>query len=132
MSLTGGTRCAVNQVLYHLGSRGIEHDLLPLQESRSIPVMAYCPLAQAGSLRRGLTVHPQVQQVASRHGATPLQVLLAWCIRNPNILAIPKASSAGHVLENAAAAALELLPDDLAVLDKAFPAPGRKVPLDMV
>ncbi|MDF2937808.1 MAG: hypothetical protein K0Q90_3181 [Paenibacillaceae bacterium] len=132
LSLTGGIKCAVNQVLYHLGSRGIEHELLPFLEDRGIPVMAYCPLAQGGSLRKGLTAHPVVQAIAGRHQVTPLQVLLAWCIRSSNVLAIPKASSVKHVLENASAAALELLPEELAGLDQAFPAPGRKVPLDMV
>ena len=53
-SVPGGKNCAVNQVLYHVGSRGIEYDLLPFLRERQIPVMAYCPLAQAGRLRRGL------------------------------------------------------------------------------
>ena len=132
LQLTGGTGCVVNQVLYHLGSRGIEYDLMPLLESKGIPVMAYCPLAQGGSLRKGLTAHPAVQAVAQRHRATPLQVMLAWCIRSGNTLAIPKASSAKHVLENAAAAALELTPEEIAELNESFPAPSRKVPLDMV
>lgn len=132
LALNGGAGCAVNQVLYHLGSRGIEYDLMPFQESKGIPVMAYCPLAQGGSLRKGLTAHPAVQAAAQRHQATPLQVVLAWCIRSSNTMAIPKASSVKHVLENAAAAALELTPEDLAELDRAFPAPSRKLPLDMV
>ncbi|MBW7455566.1 aldo/keto reductase, partial [Paenibacillus sepulcri] len=46
LSLENGTECAVNQVLYHLGSRGIEFDLLPHAQNNGIPVMAYCPLAQ--------------------------------------------------------------------------------------
>ena len=48
LSEEGGNACAANQVLYHLASRGIEYDLLPDCQQRHIPVMAYCPLAQAG------------------------------------------------------------------------------------
>ena len=49
-----GEHCATNQVLYHLASRGIEYDLLASCQQHSLPVMAYCPLAQAGRLRDGL------------------------------------------------------------------------------
>lgn len=126
-----GDHCVVNQVLYHLGSRGIEYDLLPWMEERDVACMAYCPLAQAGTLRRGLFTSPAVEEVARRHGATPAQVLLAFCVRDGNVIAIPRTSSAEHAVENARAAELELDDRDLALLDRAFPAPTRKMPLDM-
>ncbi|MFH5181770.1 aldo/keto reductase [Paenibacillus sp. TAB 01] len=130
--LPEGARCAVNQVLYHLGSRGIEFDLLPWQRERCVPTMAYCPLAQAGSLQRGLTEHKTVKEIARKYGLGPLQLLLAWCIRQDDIIAIPKASSEAHVLENAAAVSVRLSEEDLVLLDQAFPPPSRKVPLDIV
>ncbi|MCQ4086506.1 aldo/keto reductase [Saccharibacillus sp. JS10] len=127
-----GRGCESNQVLYHLGSRGIEYDLLPWQHQARMPIMAYCPLAQGGSLRRELMDHPEVRGVAERLSATPAQVLLAWVIRSGEVMAIPKASSPDHVTENAAAALLDLSQDDLQRLNEAFPAPSRKVPLEMV
>lgn len=130
--VTGGKACATNQVLYHLGSRGIEFDLLPWCQQQQIPVMAYCPLAQAGRLRDDLFNSRAVQDVAHAHQATPAQVLLAWAIRQPGVMAIPKASSVEHVKENAAALALQLSDEAIALLDQAFPAPGRKTPLDVV
>ncbi|WP_274655415.1 aldo/keto reductase [Paenibacillus humicola] len=133
--LTGtaaGSRCAVNQVLYHLGSRGIEVDLLPWQLERGIPVMAYSPLAQAGALRKGLLTDGTVREVAQKHGVQPLQVLLAWSVRSGSVLALPKASTAEHVKQNAAAFELELTEADLKALDAAFPRPARKVPLDII
>ena len=130
--VTGGKACATNQVLYHLGSRGIEFDLLPWCQQQQIPVMAYCPLAQAGRLRDDLFNSRAVQYVAHAHQATPAQVLLAWAIRQPGVMAIPKASSVDHVKENAAALALQLSDEAIALLDQAFPAPGRKTPLDVV
>lgn len=131
-SVAGGQACATNQVLYHLGSRGIEFDLLPWCRQQQMPVMAYCPLAQAGRLRDDLFNSRAVQEVAHAHQATSAQVLLAWAIREQGLMAIPKASSVDHVKENAAALALNLSAEAIALLEKAFPAPGRKTPLDVV
>lgn len=131
-ALPGGSHCMTNQVLYHLASRGIDYDLLPWCRAHAMPVMAYCPLAQAGTLRRNLFVHPAVMQIARQHQATPAQVLLAWALRQPGVIAIPKASSIAHVEENARALTLFLTVDDLAVLDAAFPAPTQKHALEMV
>lgn len=132
LRIPGGNHCAVNQVLYHLGSRGIEHELLPYLSGHKIPVMAYSPLAQAGTLRKGLTENETVQRIARDHGATPLQILLAWSIREADVLAIPKAGTRQHVEENEAAGKLVLTSDELWQLDDAFPQPSWKVPLDMI
>jgi diketogulonate reductase-like aldo/keto reductase len=127
----GGNRCAVNQVLYHLGSRGIEYDLIPWLDSHKVPVMAYCPLAQAGTLRRGLVQSDAVKKVALAHDATPMQVLLSFLMHSDKVIAIPKASSPEHVYENAQAGLLELTPRDMDILSVSFPPPRHKVPLDM-
>lgn len=126
-----GSNCLTDQVLYHLGSRGIEYGLLPALQKRDISVMAYCPLAQAGRLRRGLLEHPAVADTARIHGVTPSQVLLAFLLSRPGVVPIPRTSRAEHTLENAGAAQLRLTAEDLARLDAAFPAPTRRVPLDM-
>ena len=130
--VNGGRACAANQVLYHLASRGIEHSLLPWCQRQTMPVMAYCPLAQAGRLRSGLLAHPQVQAVADAHGVTAAQVLLAWVIQHPGVMAIPKAATVAHVEENAAARQIRLTAEDMTKLNDAFPAPVGKVPLDVV
>lgn len=131
-SLAGGEDCAANQVLYHLASRGIEYDLLPWCQQQSMPVMAYCPLAQAGRLREGLMHHPALNQLAAEKGITVAQLLLAWVVSHDGVMAIPKAGSVAHVRENAAALDIALSEEDRAKMEKAFPAPGRKTPLDVV
>lgn len=128
----GGQACATNQVLYHLASRGIEYDLLPWCQQQSMPVMAYCPLAQAGRLRAGLMNHPVVNAIAKEYNATAAQVLLAWVIGHPGVMAIPKASSIMHVEENAGALGITLSVEALQKLDAAFPAPKNKTALDVV
>jgi len=59
-----------------------------------------------------------VDGVAAKHGATHMQVALAWLLqRSPNILLIPGTSSVAHLEENLAAGRLQLDTDDLATLD---------------
>ena len=130
-ALPSGKNCAVNQVLYHLGSRGIEFDLLPWMRRHGVALMAYCPLAQAGTLRRGLFENEIVAAVAQKHGCDVTQVLLAWCIRDGSTIAIPRSSKKEHTLLNAGADTVQLDAEDLADLDKAFPPPSHKMPLDV-
>ena len=131
LALPGGDHCMTDQVLYHLGSRGIEYELLPYLQSRSIPVMAYCPLAQAGRLRDGLFANASVKEIAAAHNATPAQILLAFLLHQQGVIPIPRTGSAAHVVENAGAANIKLTADETALLDRAFPAPQHKVPLDV-
>lgn len=131
-SVPNGTHCAVNQVLYHLGSRGVEYALLPWMEEHGVPLMAYCPLAQAGSLRRELLGSNAVRKVAEKNGLTETQVLLAFVLHHNNVLAIPKAGSPQHVQENAQMMNFELSQEDYEILSSAFPAPNRKTYLDIV
>ncbi|GMA14487.1 aldo/keto reductase [Deinococcus metallilatus] len=123
----GGEQVATDQVLYNLTRRGIEVDLLPECQAQGLPVMAYSPVEQGRLLRQ-----PVLQEVARRHGATPAQVALAWVLRQPGVIAIPKASREEHVRENRAAVDVRLSEEDLAQLDRAFPAPMRPVPLEML
>lgn len=132
LSEEGGTDCAANQVLYHLASRGIEYDLIPDCQQQQIPIMAYCPLAQAGKLRHELLTHPVLTAIAQQKGISVAQVLLAWAIRKEGIVAIPKASSIAHVAENAAALEVTLSNEELGMINQAFPPPTEKMPLDVV
>jgi diketogulonate reductase-like aldo/keto reductase len=121
--------CATDQVLYNLEARGAEFDLLPYCAARGMPVMAYSPVGQGGRLLES----GALAKVAARHaGATPARVALAWTLRRPGIVSIPKATAAGHVRDNVAALELVLSEDDVATLDGAFPPPRRKRPLAML
>ena len=61
-----------------------------------------------------------------------VMIALAWVLRHPNVIAIPKAARELHVRQNAEAAAISLTPQDLAEIDHAFPPPRRAVPLAML
>lgn len=121
----GGNNC-INQVLYNLGSRGIEWDLLPWQRERGIATMAYSPLHQTQLLRRG-----PMQTIAKELGITPAQLALAWLLHQ-NTIPIPKSSNLKRVEENCKAWDIVLSADVLKRLDAAFPPPARKMPLDIL
>ena len=123
--LAGGDGVASNQVMYNLNRRGIEFSLLPWCEKRRIPIMAYSPLDQGRLLRSR-----EIQQIATRHSATPALVALAWVLRQNDMIVIPKAGSEAHVRENHGALNVRLDDEDIAALDRAFPPPGRKQPLE--
>jgi diketogulonate reductase-like aldo/keto reductase len=125
--IPGGDRVACNQVLYNLSRRGIEFDLLPQARKSGLNVMAYTPIEQGRILGEATLL-----RVAERHRATPAQIALAWVLRDGGVIAIPRASSVGHVRDNAAAADISLAPEDLAELDRAFPPPKRKRSLEMI
>jgi diketogulonate reductase-like aldo/keto reductase len=116
-----------NQVLYCLSRRGPEFDLLPWMRRHSIPLMAYSPLDQGRLL--GTAV---LKKLASETGHTPAQLALAWLLARPGVVTIPKSSTRERVEENLAALDIELTPQVLAELDRAFPAPRRKQPLEML
>jgi diketogulonate reductase-like aldo/keto reductase len=120
--------CAADQVLYSLEHRGIEFDLLPFCAKQRVPVMAYSPVGQGGKLLR----HRALHDVAARHAITPAQVAIAWTLRDPNVVSIPKASDPTHIRQNAATRDVRLTHDDLATLDAAFAPPARKRGLAML
>ncbi|WP_159717867.1 aldo/keto reductase [Geminicoccus flavidas] len=126
-AVPGGRACAANQILLNLTRRGPEFDLLPWCRQRGMPVMAYSPIEQGR-----LPASPELDEVARRHGVDRFAVALAWVLHHPGVIAIPKASSQTHVAANRRAADLRLDKDDLALLDRAFPPPRRKRPLEML
>jgi len=125
--LNGGAHCATNQVLYNLRRRGIEAGLLPWSREHRMPIMAYSPIEQGRLLRDRTLV-----SIAARHDTTPAQIAIAWVLRQKDMIVIPKAGSEVHVRQNRAALDLSLSKEDLAELDRAYPAPKRLVPLELL
>ncbi|MDE2228856.1 MAG: aldo/keto reductase [Alphaproteobacteria bacterium] len=126
-ALPGGNGCTANQLLYNLGRRGIEWNLMPALAARGIPVMAYSPLEQGR-----LPGKRALKEIAAARGATAAQVALAWVLQRPGVIAIPKAANPTHVAENRAALDLVLASAELAALDRAFPPPRGKASLAML
>jgi pyridoxine 4-dehydrogenase len=100
------------QNLYNLAARG-DDDLVDRCAREGIGYTPFFPLGGFSPLQSGA-----LDAVASRLGATPMQVALVWLLRrSPSILLIPGTSSVAHLRENVAAASLELAAEAVAELD---------------
>jgi diketogulonate reductase-like aldo/keto reductase len=117
-----GDRCTTNQVLYNLGDRGIERDLLPWCEQHDMPLMAYSPLGGADA---NLLRDPTPARIGAARVCSAAAVALAWTIRNGKVIAIPESGSPAHVKENAVALSLALTPEELHALDAGHPPPDH-------
>jgi diketogulonate reductase-like aldo/keto reductase len=126
LDIEAASACATNQVLYNLENRQIEFDLLAWCEKHKIPLMAYSPVGHG----RGLLDNATLKKIAKHHDVTAAQIALAWVLRQPGLIAIPKASNEKHVRDNARSIEIELTERDLADLDREFPPPrsNQKLP----
>lgn len=120
-------RIACNQVLYSLGTRGIERELLPFCAQHGIAVVGYTPFRKGGFPEPGSAGYRLLSQIAARHDRTPRQVVLRFLTRAPGLFTIPKAVDPEHVRENASGADFTLADEEVAAIDRAFPAPRRRV-----
>lgn len=124
-SVPSGKNVAANQILYNLNRRGPEFDLIPWCRAHNIPIMAYSPVDQGA-----LTANAELIHLAKAYQATAAQVALAFLVRQGNVIPIPKTSSIHRVEENLAAVDLKISDADWQALDRMFPPPKRKMPLE--
>ncbi|MCW2704158.1 MAG: oxidoreductase [Blastococcus sp.] len=127
VAVPGGTRFQTDQVLYNLGRRGTEYDLLPWLRETGTPLMAYSPVDHGSLLE-----HPAIRDMAGAKGVTPAQLAIAWVLRLPDVFAVAKASTRAHVIENSAAMEISFSPAELDQLDRILPPPFSKVPLEVL
>lgn len=128
----GGDHCCVNQVLYNLSNRGIEYDLIPWCREHGVQIMAYSPLGDDTAGRHLMTHTEAVKTLAAKYAVAPEAILLAFVIRDGIINTVFKTASIEHLDANMQALDVTLTPDDLLLLDKTFPAPTAKVPLQKI
>jgi len=132
LEVAGHGRIACNQVLYHLQERAIEHAVIPWCAKNGVAVVAYSPFGHDDFPQAHSKGGALLQNIANRHDASARQVALAFLTREPNLLAIPKASTAEHASDNAAAGDLALSAEDIAALDHAFPRGPKPRSLPML
>jgi diketogulonate reductase-like aldo/keto reductase len=132
LAVVGKGRIACNQVLYHLQERAIEHAVMPWCEKHGVAVVAYSPFGHNDFPSPRSKAGEVLQAIAKTHGASVRQVVLGFLTRQPEVFAIPKASSSEHAADNAAAGKLVLSDDEIADLDKAFPRGPKPRSLPML
>ena len=109
-----------NQVYYALNQRGIEFDLLPAMNTLNIALMAYSPLGTGN-----LAQHADLALLAAEHGLSAAQLALAWILRHPHAVAIPKSTHLARIEENWQASQIQLSATALTQLDALFQSPTR-------
>ena len=112
--------CQSNQVYYALNERGIEFDLLPAMNTLNIALMAYSPLGTGN-----LAQHAGLSLLGAEHGLSAAQLALAWILRHPHAVAIPKSTHFARIEENWQASQIQLRAPMLTQLDALFSAPTR-------
>jgi aryl-alcohol dehydrogenase-like predicted oxidoreductase len=97
---------------YNVAHRGDEA-LIASLAAHGVSYVAFWPLGGFNPLQSGV-----LDQVAESLATSPHAVAIAWLLhRAPNIVVIPGTSSVAHLLENLAAADLQLSEDALTALD---------------
>ncbi|MFT4434863.1 aldo/keto reductase [Caballeronia sp. 15715] len=126
-ALENGNRCATNQILYNVARRGPEFELLPWMRERNMPAMAYSPVDHARLPKQSV-----LNDIAKARGLSAMQVALAWVLQQPQVIAIPKAGTVAHVIENAAAREVTLSGEEMSLIDSQFKPPRSKRALEML
>lgn len=106
------TPLATNQVLYNVLRRETaDNGVLAFCQENDIVFTAYSPL------KHDVLTHPMVKAIAQARGVPSAQVALAWVMRQPRVITIPKSSNLKHAADNLAALSLDLSGDDVRQLD---------------
>lgn len=123
---------ASNQVLYHLGNRGIERRLLPYCTEKGIAVVGYAPFGH-GDFPSPQSAKGQIsEEISKQHNRTARQVALNFLTRHDNVFTIPKTTRSERVKENSEGVGWKLTENDIMAIDKAFPAPTYDTPLGII
>ena len=121
-------RLGCNQVFYNLAHREVEWEVAAWCRQRADPGDG---LLAARSGQCSVARDSALTEVAERHAASTAQIALAWLLHQPNTVVIPKSVRPQRIEENLAALDIELSAEDLAELDRAYPAPAQAVRLGM-
>ena len=111
-------RVASNQVCYSLVDRSVEVSLLRYCAENKITVIAYSPLGHGINYIKEKDPRAILSKVAGLAGKTEAQIALNWCISRENVIAIPKASSVDHVVQNCDASGWRLSPEQKRILEE--------------
>jgi len=129
-NLPNGSNCRINEDLYNIGSRGIEYSILPWQKEHQMSFIGYSPFGSDGG--EYLKIEPIIKEIAQQKHVTVHQLLLAWVLRNNDLLSIPKTASVEHMKSNIEAVDITFTTDELALLDQTYPKPTRENTLDTI
>ncbi len=107
------------QQQYNLADRFVETTLLPVCQQEGLVLIAYSPLLE-GKIAPDDPRRRQLETLAHGLNVTVGQVVLAWLLRHPTVVVIPKAANPIHLKENIAASALTLDGEAVRLIDELY------------
>lgn len=110
-------KIVTNQVHYSLLNREPDRELLSFCQKEGIILTAYSPLEQGRLIYKRFEA---LAKIAKKYDKTPAQVALRWLIEKPQVITIPKSSSAGHIDEIIGSLGWKLKEEDQIYLDQEF------------
>jgi diketogulonate reductase-like aldo/keto reductase len=125
----GSIPLIANQIEYSLANRAAETTVIPYCLDHNITVMAYSPIKHVNSLAQHSAERIALREIASKYGVTEHVIALAWVIRNPGVIAVPKTSHKDRLLSNLQALSIEFNPEDGRRLDTIFPPASGDLPV---
>lgn len=114
VGVRNGTK--VDEISYRLTRRGIEYGQIAWMRTHGIQPIAYGPLGQGE-----LTQDPTLVELGQKRGVSAAQMALAWCLRQPDMVVIPKSVNPKRIEDNFNATSLQLNTEELQRIDQAFP-----------
>ncbi|NHI92476.1 MAG: aldo/keto reductase [Candidatus Lokiarchaeota archaeon] len=105
-----------HQIEYSPGLRRVERKIYPQCLKEGITLIAYSPLGSDGFQTLKTNKKETLKELAKIYDASIYQVALKWLISKENVVAIPKARTLSHVIDNAKSADLEITEEDLATI----------------
>lgn len=127
-----GPKCFCDQILYNLADRGAEYDLIPWCNEHDVLTMAYSPLCNSYDPRVAVTSAEAVKRIAHKEQKTPESLMLSFVIRDRRTVTVFKTSSIPHLNNNMKNVFEPVGADDITELEKRYPPPTEKYPLNKI
>lgn len=120
-----GRNCFCNQVLYNVGTRGPEFDLIPWCNKNNVLFMAYSPLFNETIKREYITRNAEFKEIAKKENMSPESLMINFVIRDGNIVTIFKTSNINHLENNLLNVFKTISEESLCKINEIFPSPNK-------
>lgn len=129
-AVPGGEAVVADELYYNFDKRSLEYSLKPDLIKKGITTIGYSPFGSGDGGR--ITLPQSLVDLAHDKGLTPHQLMLAWTLRDGDVLSIPKASTVAHMKANMAVIGTTFSQDELRLIDQTYPRPTADSPFEMM
>ena len=128
LEVKDGDKCYANEIFYNVFYRGVEFDLLPYLHDHGIMPISYSTLDTVAS-RKGLREISELRKICEENDIGVEALMLAFATRKYDLLALFQTRSVDHLHGNMKCCEFDIEPY-MDIIDRYYPAPDHKVPLE--